>query len=102
MTFDFSVIGEHMPGDLRGPITYRHLGHSEIQALWDQKLVNDRDHKVVSREATLLEVLLLRHRGLIPPLNPDEPETIRAVLTWYGPLRSLNFTINGKNIEDTA
>lgn len=96
--FDLSVLGEHMPGDPRGPITFRHLGHGQLQALWDSRLVCDRDNHVVQRDATPLEVALLRLLGLIPPYNDGAPDLVRAVIRWHASIRELQFTINHKPV----
>lgn len=98
-SFDFSGLGKFMgPHDLRGPITYETYG--SVQDRMDQRLVADRDNRVVQRPATDVEIALLNYRGLLPAADPDKPDQIRAILTWHGPVRELQFLRNQKLVVE--
>lgn len=98
-SFDFSDLGKFMgPHDLRGPITYETYGSAQDRM--DQRLVADRDNRVIQRPATDLEKALLRYRSLVPPEDPDKPDQIRAILTWHGPVRELQFLRNNKLVVE--
>ena len=89
MSIDYSQLDAHeyMPDDRRGPITFRDYP-TEIQHRMDGRLFADREHHIVMRAATDVEVGILAHLGHV---DPEHVRPVYARIRWVGGLRQLTF-----------
>lgn len=94
-TFDFTGLGDFMPGDRRSVVQHKHYGEYEHHYL--STADNDARHHIRDRAATALEISLLRHHG------HDAPESTRCRIRWSGPIRRMSFyTTDGRTWSNDA